>query len=80
MMRGTMGVDMSDKCDKCGAPVKKCPCCGKDHYEEPQEWHNPYVPYPVPYHPMYPLNPYFTPSNPWVVTTTGDTNRTITQH
>ena len=65
------------KCDKCGAPVKKCPCCGKDHYEE---WHNPYVPYLVPYHPMYPLNPYFTPANPWVVTITGDTSCTITQH
>ena len=27
---------MSDKCEKCGAPVK-CPCCGKDYYEGPRE-------------------------------------------
>lgn len=51
-----------DKCDECGAPVKKCPCCGKGHYEEPG-FINPFVDpwpqgWPTLQDPLYPYPPW----------------------
>lgn len=43
-------------CDKCGAPVKVCPHCGKPHYVKPVPVY-PYQPYPVYPYPYHPLNP-----------------------